>query len=85
MGSSMIPLSIRWSQESNQRCTVSTQYARRKSNGSACPVCDSQSFRGTWFAARPAHQLANWSGLTLLSLIPWTTKTLARTLPTSGV
>ena len=50
-----------------------------------CPVWVTQSLRGTSFAARPYHHLLKWSGLTLLSLIPWIAKTLAWTLSTFGL
>ena len=70
-GSSMMPLATSCSQKSNHRCSVDTHTARRESNGSTWPSCDSHSLRGTLFSARAYQNLLKWSGRTLSSLRPW--------------
>ncbi len=81
-GSLRIPLSIPYSQWSNQRCSVSTNTARRESNGSVWPARSSHSLSGTPSALSPFHHGHSWLIVTLSSWKPWTANTAAFTSPT---
>ena len=78
LGSFSIPFWMPSSHRSNQRCRVATQAARRKSNGSMCPVWDSHSLRGTDAGSASSHW-PQFTGLTFRSARPLTENTAART------